>query len=397
VHQDITEERELRAQIVQTEKLESLGVLAGGVAHDFNNILTSILANANLAKRDLAAGSKAYVSIDAIEQASNRAAELCRQMLSYAGKSIITRSGVDVSSLIEDMRTLMRASVAKNVTLHFDLAKDLPPIEADISQIEQVLINLVGNSSEAFGMSPGEVFVSTGSIVASEETDAANVLGDATSPGERVFIEVRDTGPGIEDEILSRVFDPFFTTKFSGRGLGLPVVLGIVRSHGGALTMDSKVGVGTRIRITLPVMGNATRSDSRSRVVALPGVTSGRLLVVDDEESILMSVSRLMKREGYAVDTARNGQEGVRVFKESAEAYTAVLLDLTMPIMGGGEAFEAIRAIRPNMPILLMSGYSDEQVSVALSQGKSSGFLSKPFRVEELLEALHRILPKQSP
>jgi PAS domain S-box-containing protein len=397
VHQDITEERELRAQIVQTQKLESLGVLAGGVAHDFNNILTSILANANLAKRDLAAGSKAYVSVDAIEQASNRAAELCRQMLSYAGKSIITRSGVDVSSLIEEMRTLMRASVAKNVTLHFDLAKDLPPIEADISQIEQVVINLVGNSSEAFGMSPGEVFVSTGSIDESEEQDAANVLGDAASPGERVFIEVRDTGPGIDDEILSRVFDPFFTTKFSGRGLGLPVVLGIVRSHGGALTMDTKVGVGTRIRITLPVMGNTTRPDSRSRVVALPGKTSGRLLVVDDEESILMSVSRLMKREGYAVDTARNGQEGVRVFRESAEAYSAVLLDLTMPIMGGGEAFEAIRAIRPNMPILLMSGYSDEQVSVALSQGKSSGFLSKPFRVEELLDALHRILPKQSP
>jgi len=396
VHLDITEERALRDQVIQTQKLESLGVLAGGLAHDFNNILTSIFANANLAKRDLAAGSKAYVSIDAIEQASNRAAELCRQMLSYAGKSIITRSGLDLSALVEDKRSLVRASVSKNVTLTFDLAKNQPPVEADISQIEQVLINLVSNSSEAIGMSPGEVFITTGKVEGSKDQTGTDLLPEGDLSGDRVFIEIRDTGPGIPDDLQSRVFDPFFTTKFSGRGLGLPVVLGIVRSHGGTLSMESKSGVGTRIRITFPVVGAPSRNQTHSATAHSPVMGTGRLLVVDDEETILRSVSRLMKREGYEIDTAANGQEGVDKFSADPDRYLAVLLDLTMPVMGGGEAFEAIRAIRPHVPILIMSGYSDEQVSVALSQGKYSGFLNKPFHLEDLMAGLKRITAKQS-
>ncbi|MHC4715654.1 MAG: PAS domain-containing hybrid sensor histidine kinase/response regulator, partial [Planctomycetota bacterium] len=387
------ERRKLEAQVQQTQKLESLGVLAGGIAHDFNNLLVAILGNADLALGDLSDVSPARASVLEIKKASMRAADLAHQMLAYSGRGRFVVTAVNLNELVEEMGGLLKVSISKKITLNYTLAGDLPPVEADAAQIRQVVMNLITNASEAIGDEPGIISIRTGVTDADRDYLAEAQLGQSLPAGRYVYLQVTDTGCGIDPQNLPKLFEPFYTTKFTGRGLGLAAVLGIVRGHHGAIKVESQVGEGTSFRLLL---SRAAEAPAQAPAAAAPAPARaprgrGAILVVDDERTVRELARKALQREGFTVLTAADGREGVAVFGEHADEISAVLLDMTMPEISGEEAFDALRRICPDVPILLASGYAEEDVTGRFEGRDLAGFIHKPFELRELIAKVRRV------
>jgi PAS domain S-box-containing protein len=379
------ERARLDAQMQQAQKRESLGVLAGGIAHDFNNLLVGILGNASLAMLEVEPMAQARASILEIERAARKAADLTRQLLAYAGKGRYVVESVSASDIIQDMASLLRSAVSRDASLQIELEMPLPPIDVDVNQFRQVVMNLVTNASDALEERPGAIGVRTGRLDITPEFLRQCVPGHAVVPCPCVFVEVRDTGTGMDANTVRRMFEPFFSTKFTGRGLGLAATMGIMLSHRGAIHVDSDVGAGTCVTLLFPVTASHVASTQGS---AQATGTSGHLLLVDDEHSVRTVGAALLRRRGFTVTEARDGQHAMTLFEEAPERFALVLLDLTMPVMNGEQTLLAMRAQHPEVRVLLMSGYNEQDVSRTFHGGKPSGFLQKPFSADELYAAV---------
>ena len=385
------ERQELERKLLDMQKLESLGVLAGGIAHDFNNLLTAILGNAQLARLQLQPSSPLRQHLLEIERTSMQAADLCKQMLAYSGQGRIEVRLLDLNRSIRDMSQLLRVSVAKKVQLSFNLAHNLPKVRGDVSQIRQVLMNLVINASESIISNEGSIWVSTGVVHRAKDLFRGITVTGEPEERDYAFIEIADTGCGMSAETQARIFDPFFTTKFTGRGLGLAAVLGIVKGHGGTLELESHEGEGTTFTLLFPCAEAADEPLHVEEIRTNPHWSGeGLVLVVDDEESVRTLTSRMLESFEFRVVTASDGREGVETFAANAEAITVVLLDVTMPVMGGLEVLDRVRMIRPDVPVLFMSGYMREGQLHNLD--RATDFLQKPFTMEDLQEKLRLLL-----
>ncbi len=381
------EERErMEAKMREAQKLESLGVLAGGVAHDFNNLLTGILGNVTLALFELGPRHRAAPLIEQIEVAALKASDLTRQLLAYAGKGKFNVEPIDLSRLVSEMSTLLHTTVTKKVRLEVDLEAHLPPVEGDASQIHQVVMNLVLNAAEAIGGAEGVVRVRTSLVSAPpDEHPTAGRVG-ALPMGRYVKLEVSDTGVGMDGETIGKIFDPFFTTKFAGRGLGLAAILGIVGAHRGAVYVRSVPGAGSTFQVYLPVSEfPARRADAPRISPQLEGRFDGTILLVDDEHLSRTATANVLRKLGFRVIEAEDGYRGVEAFRDHGDDVRLVLLDLTMPRMGGEEVLAAIRALRRDVPVVAMSGFSRDDVSRRFGSLPPSGVLEKPFGVDELV------------
>ncbi len=382
------ERESMERRLQETQKLESLGVLAGGIAHDFNNLLTGILGNASLAKMDAIPGTGIDTAVQQIEQAAQRAADLCRQMLAYSGKGRFVVQRLDLSALVTDTTHLLQLSISKHAVLKFQLTQGLPPVLADGTQIRQIIMNLVMNASDAIGERSGLITISTGVMQANREFLKHTHLAPDLPEGEYVFLEVTDTGCGMSVETLNRIFDPFFTTKFTGRGLGLAAVLGIVRGHRGALKVESTPSRGSTFRLLLPCAEGAAEHWNSGRGASETWRGSGKVLVVDDEATVRTVANRMLEALGYDVLTAEDGRAAMDVFRGQAGSIRIVLLDLTMPHWNGEETFRALRQTDPAIKVILMSGYSEhEAVQRFVGQGLA-GFVQKPFSLDTLRATL---------
>jgi two-component system cell cycle sensor histidine kinase/response regulator CckA len=386
------ETRRLERQVLQSQKLESLGVLAGGIAHDFNNLLTGMLGNANLALLGLSEDSPVRGYIQEMEAAGHRAAELTNQILAYSGRAQFILREVDPTNLIRDMVSLLEASVSKSIALKYDLASNLPAVKADAAQIQQIVMNLVTNASEAIGDASGTICITTG-VVQCDRRFLAETSPSADLPeGRYAFIEVSDTGSGMDSDTRSRIFDPFFTTKFMGRGLGLAAVQGIVRSHKGALKVFSEPGMGSTFTVFFPCMQPAVRTAPLKEKVEMRKSGTGTILIVDDEETVRNVAQRILEINGYCVLTANDGREGVEVFRNHADEITAVLLDMTMPHLSGESTFTELRKIRPDVRVVLSSGYSESEATDHFAGKGLAGFIQKPYSAKGLAEKIGAIL-----
>ncbi len=384
------ESERLERQLLYAQKLESLGVLAGGIAHDFNNLLTSILCNAGFARAGLPQDSKAGRSLADIEAAATRAADLCQQMLAYAGKGRFVLGSYDLNQLVREMGHLLEVSISKGVELRYDFAPQLPPVEADATQIRQLVMNLITNASEAIGKDQGTVVLRTG--VARAARGQVDATAAELTPGEYVFLRVSDDGCGMDERTRRQIFDPFFTTKFEGRGLGLAAVLGIVRGHGGAIRVESAPGKGTTFEVLLPCSDQpASAPPLESRFDEL-WRGRGSVLIVDDEPAVREIAQRVLESAGFRVVTAQDGLSGVATFRQMAPEVSVVLLDLTMPRLGGVDTLRELRAIRADVPVVLTSGYEQLDVVNRFQGLERATFLQKPFQPRQLLAAARAVI-----
>ncbi|HIJ65137.1 MAG TPA: response regulator, partial [Candidatus Hydrogenedentes bacterium] len=385
------ERRHMESQVQHAQKLESLGVLAGGIAHDFNNLLVAILGNSDLMLKELAQDSPLRQFLEQIQSAALRGSELTNQMLAYSGKGPFALQVVDISRMVEEMSHLLRISISKKVELRCEFASGLSPIEVDPGQLRQVTMNLITNASEAIGDQNGVVRVRTGSIQADRAYLSGTGLGDNLPEGEYVYLEVVDTGCGMSAQTRTRIFDPFFTTKFAWRGLGLAAVLGIIRAHRGTIEIKTKPGAGTTFRVLFP-----SSSQAPTRPPALPGdrwnAIKGTVLVVDDEEVVRQVARKALERAGLTVLTANDGLEAVERFKNDAERISAVLLDMTMPRMDGKETFQELRRIRPDVPVILSSGYTEQHATERFAEEPRLSFIQKPYLTAVLLDKVSAAL-----
>ncbi len=384
---DISERKRLEEKLMHTQKLESLGVLAGGIAHDFNNLLVTILGNASLAKDVLSADPVIAPLLGEIELGARRAAELTRQMLDYAGQGKFKLQALDLPAAAREMAGLLRAMIPKNVALHYQVQDGLKPIQADPAQIRQVIMNLITNAAESMVERSGRVVISVEEVQASAR-DLEEYPSHAATPGQFLCLEVKDDGCGMDDETRRRMFDPFFTTKFKGRGLGMAAVLGIVRSHNGAIRTDSQKGVGTRVRVLLPA-NHATRTEGAG------SATRGTVLVVDDDKGVQLLVRRALAMRGFGVIIASSGEDALRLFEQHERELCLVLMDITMPNMSGVEALKRIRATGSELPVLLSSGYNVEVV--AADTPRFSAYLQKPYDLTQLLDAVDAAIAASAP
>ncbi len=371
-------------------------MLAGGIAHDFNNLLTGIMGNAGLARRAIAAGrtEQAAALLRDVLSASERAADLTRQLLAYAGKGRFIILPVDLSKLVREVSTLIRASISKKITLVIDVPDDCPLVEADRAQLQQLMMNLVINGGEAIGDEPGTLTVRIRTEHFTERRERPRAEGFPISTGDYVRIDVTDTGAGMDEETLGRIFEPFFTTKFLGRGLGLSAALGIVRGHRGAISVRSEPGQGTTFTVLLPVQREPQRVDRVSGHVTVDRDIqgAGTILVADDEEGVRSLVANVLQDAGYTVELAGDGAEAIERLRQLGESVRLVLLDLTMPILGGAQTAMELRRLQPDIPIIAMSGYGDIEVMQRFSEVGVSDFLPKPFTPDHLAAKIRDVL-----
>lgn len=384
------EKRTLEVQIQQAQKYESLGLMAGGIAHDFNNVLMAIRGNIELARLELPGDSKIQEFLSDIDLAAARAANLSRQMLAFAGRGHLTVQGVDLNSQVQDMLQMMSASVGKKVGIQLELSSPLPPVDGDASQLGQVVMNLAINAAEAIGDKTGVITIRTGSLqLGSASPGATSWLAESLSPGPYVYLEVADTGCGMDEVTRRRIFDPFYTTKFTGRGMGLATVMGIVKGHRGAIEVTSQVGVGTTFRLLFPEGHRAAVRKPAHAPAPSPGrMGKGVILLVDDEESIRQLGKRMLQRLGFSVLVAGDGVEALDVHGEKRAEIRCVILDMTMPRMNGKETFAELRQRDPDLPVIICSGFHEEDIVAQLGRDKFSGFLQKPFDMTNLSASL---------
>ncbi len=383
------ERQKFEQQFQQAQKLESLGVLAGGIAHDFNNILTVILCNCSLLQNK---PQMAEELVPEIEIAAQRAADLCRQMLIYAGKAQPVPTRVNMAALVDEMVKMLKATITQNVVIKLLPSADIPSIKADASQIRQIVMNLIINASEAIGTAQGEIGVSLAKIAIGEELADKDHLGNVIAPGGYVCLEVRDNGCGMDAETRHRIFEPFYTTKFTGRGLGMSAVLGIIKAHNGALQLFSQPGQGTTFKVYLPLqISAATGEKSLPHVSPVPWQGSGTVLLVEDEPQLIMVAKILLKALGFSVIEALNGKEALELYQKNGEYITLVMTDLGMPVMDGYELFRELKKLKPELPIIITSGFSDAGVTSQIPREDMAGILSKPYTFDQLREVLKAV------
>ncbi len=385
---DVTERREVQRQRMQ--RVESLGLLAGGIAHDFNNLLVAILGNASLALRRLAPDSPARKDLEQIEIAAERAAELTREMLAYSGRARFQIEPIDLSEMVGEMAALLRTSVPRQTGLHMSLSPNLPPVEGDVAQLRQVVMNLITNAVDAIPENGGAVSLRTS--VYDLDCGVVDEMGETIPLGRYVLLEVQDTGCGMDESTRLRIFDPFFTTKKGGHGLGLAAVLGIVRANRGSIRVQSTPGSGTTVRVLFPALeGSAELRPPQPKVVESdsPGVT-GVVLVIDDEPSVREFVRSALEYAGFEVLTANDGTNGLDALDASADRIDLVLLDMTMPGLSGERTYEELRKAHPEIPVVLSSGFNEDEALARFAGRDLAGFLQKPYRNAQLLDVIRR-------
>jgi len=387
------EQMALERQVQHSQRLESLGIMAGGIAHDFNNLLTAIQGSVELAKLEGGLSPGLQDSLECIDTASQAATDLCRQMLAYSGKGLFKAEPLQLCDLVDEMRPLLDVSISKNILMQFHHNPRGCLIQGDKGQINQVLLNLVINASEAIGPeSPGEINISVG-LQELVEPNNHHFSGAELKPGRYVTLKVEDDGCGMDAEVIEHMFDPFFTTKFTGRGLGMSAILGIISAHAGGLEVKSKPGSGTTMTIWIPYQdGELNYCDKSQREVSR---SSGRVLVVDDERAVLHVAKRMLERLGLSVVTACDGREAVEVYS-SDHAFDWVLLDVTMPEMDGVECLKKLREITPELYVVMSSGYDSESAMTSLGGNVPNDFLTKPYTINALRVIVEKASNHQS-
>lgn len=401
VSRDITERRRLEEErrrmeerVQHAQKLESLGVLAGGVAHDFNNLLVGILGNASFALMDLVPEHPAWESVRQIESAARRAADLTSQILTYSGRARSTLRPVELSALVREMSPILEPAISRKSTLEVVLGEDLPPVFADPGQLRQVVMNLLMNASDALEGGRGVIRIRTGTVRLDRATLSGAALGAELPEGEYVLLEVADSGSGMDDDTLRRIFDPFFTTRFTGRGLGLAAVLGIVRAHAGGILVRSIPGEGSAFQVVFPEhrtpalsepVGTDQDSDPQWR-------GEGTILVVDDEEAVRSVARATLERVGFTVITSPDGRDGIRLFQEKRQEVVALVVDMAMPGFSGEEVLLAVRTLDPLVRVIVTSGHADDATLDSLSEKGADAFLRKPWDPEGLRRTVQALL-----
>ncbi|MEO7701924.1 MAG: CHASE domain-containing protein [Opitutus sp.] len=400
---DITARKQAEAEkfamerkLLESQKLESLGLLAGGIAHDFNNLLTGIMGHANLARFQPEVEPEISDHLRKIEAGAARAAELCQQMLAYSGRGNFLIEPVDLNQLVRETLPLLQGSLSSRARLELVLGSEPNVVMADATQLRQIAMNLILNAADALGASGGDITVSGGRRYFGEDFLALAHAADSLRPGQYVFLEVRDTGCGMSAETMAKIFDPFFTTKFTGRGLGLAAVLGIVRGHSGALRVESEVDRGSTFTLLLPPSTKVLPRGNNS-LTSTPWKRAGSALVIDDEESVRNVSAALLRSFGLTVVCASNGSDGIERFREDPNRFDLVLLDLTMPGLDGEETLARLRAIAPEIRVLLISGYSENDRITQMAVNGPLLFLQKPFTRGALEQKLHEIFQSPAP
>ena len=405
VIQDVTERRRaeeerrrFEAGVQQSQKLESLGILAGGIAHDFNNLLFCITGNAELALADLPADAPAHEHLGVITQASRRAADLCRQLLDYAGRGRSARQSLDLNELIGDTAGMLALGIPKSIAVQRAFAEELPAVDGDATQLRQVLMNLVINAAEAIGPHNGLVTLATGTMACDRALLDRGRAEPSALPGPYVYLEVGDDGAGMDPDTVARMFEPFFTTKFTGRGLGLAAVLGIVRGHGGGILVDSAPGKGTRARVLLPARDGLAASTPAAPADAGDWRGGGEVLLVDDEEPVRDVARRYLERLGFAVTCAGDGEEALALLgADGGRRFACVLMDLTMPRLDGAATLQRMREAGCRVPVVLTSGHDEGGRAGDLAGRGIAGFVQKPYRQDELAACLRAALAGGAP
>ncbi|MCA9961354.1 MAG: PAS domain-containing protein, partial [Anaerolineales bacterium] len=390
---DITERKQAEEALRQAQKLESLGILAGGVAHDFNNLLVAILGQTSLALVRLPKESPARQAIEKATRAAERAADLTRQLLAYSGRGHFEVQPLNLNTLLQENLHLFEVAVSKNVLLRPEFTEPLPLIEADAGQMQQIIMNLILNGADAIGSETGTVTVVT-SVQSIDANDRRHwrYTGEPLSPGQYVSLEVHDSGQGMDSQTLSKIFDPFFTTKKTGRGLGLAAVLGIVRGHRGGIRVYSEVGKGTTFKILFPAIAQSSANVSHAESAAESITQSGLILVIDDEQSVRETAADILQEEGFVVVSAVDGQQGLEMYQERMEEILLVLLDLSMPGLSGEETFRHLRQLNPDVHVILSSGYNQVEATRHFVGKGLAGFLQKPYSAQQLATEIRKRL-----
>lgn len=387
----VEERKRLENQMQHLQKLESLGLMAGMIAHDFSNILIGVVGNADIALDEMSPTAPGRERIHEIEREAKRATELCHQLLAYSGKGKFIIEPIDLNKLIEETQHMLEISISKKAVLKFHFTQNLPAIEADVTQMRQILMNLMLNASDAIGEKSGVISITTGVMECDKAYLRQTFLDTSLSEGIYVYLEVADTGCGMDEATKQKIFEPFFSTKFTGRGLGLAAVLGIVKAHRGALKVYSEVGQGSTFKILLPASSQTPSSTTAQTIKEEKWKGSGLFLVVDDEQSARTITKIYLEKAGFSVITAANGKEGVEIFKQRSGEIVGVLLDLTMPHMGGEEAFRELRRIKPDIRVVLSSGYSEYEITDRFAGKGLAGFIQKPYKSAELMNIIKEI------
>ncbi|MFO7729067.1 MAG: PAS domain S-box protein [Desulfonatronovibrio sp.] len=389
----------MERRLLHSQKLESLGMMAGGIAHDFNNLLAAMMGNLEMAINDLPPETQTVTNLKRAYKACARATDLTRQMLAYSGKGKFVVQKTDLNQIVKENADLFISSISKNIILDLNLDPDIPPIMADSGQLQQIVMNLITNACEAIGQETGQITISSG-VMECDKSYLNQSRGDQKpAPGWYAWLEIEDSGMGMSKNTLQKLFDPFFSTKFTGRGLGLSAVLGIIQGHGGAIMVNSSKGKGTSVRILFPVPDSETRSTLQESVSeALPSSDSadsaftGTVLVVDDEEMIRELACEALEDSGFQTLAAANGQEALDIFRKNQDKIVCVILDLMMPVMDGITTFENMRRIDPEVKVILCSGYGEQEATQKFQGRNLSGFLHKPFKIADLNQELKRVL-----
>lgn len=395
VEQRTQELESAHAQLLHAQKLDSLGVLAGGIAHDFNNLLAVVLARAELCLREASDGIAVGDHLQIIRDTALEARALTRQLLNYAGKGKFVLEHIDLNGIVQGMEQLLRATISKGICLKFELGDLLLCVDGDATQLRQVILNLVTNAAEAIASDTGSIRVRTGTTRVTPDTLHSSLLPARPAPGSYAYLEVEDDGCGIAEADRDKLFDPFFTTKFSGRGLGLAAVLGIAKSHNGTILFESRPGQGSRFRVLLPQVDSPELPETPEPSARFePFHASGCILVVDDEASVRQATSELLTAMGYEVLQADGGASALRMFSERGDELDAVLLDLAMPEMHGEQVLRAMKKLRRDVPVVLLTAYAEDEFGLRFPKDDLAGFIAKPFACDELVRVLRTVTKK---
>ncbi len=384
--------RQMESSLRQAQRMESLGLLAGGIAHDFNNLLVGVLGSIDLAMFGLPPGHGACEELEHAQDAATQCAELCRQLLAYSGKGHFVIESFSLPALVEEMSRLLKASIRKSHTIVRKVDEEVPYVAGDVVQFRQILMNLITNASEAMGEAVGEISISIAAIDATPEQLVGAYGGEDLQPGVYVSLEVSDTGRGMTRETVERIFDPFYTTKFTGHGLGLAAVVGIVRGHGGGIWVDSEPGQGTTFRLLFPPAEGPVGSRPVVRKRVIEPAKTATILIVDDDMQVQAIAKQMLERMGYEVLTADDGDDALECYAKEQDKISVVLLDMTMPNRDGKATLAALEQMDPLVRVVMTSGYNEHTIQQQLANDEPVAFVQKPFRLSELDAAIRTAL-----
>ena len=393
---DITERKNTELALRHAQKLESIGTLAGGIAHDFNNLMNAVLGQSALALNKLAKESPAVDNIEKAIKASERVADLTKQLLAYSGRGKFFIVEIDLNNLINENVQMLEVSLPKTTQFRYEPGSPSLHMKGDISQIQQVIMNVIINAGEAMGSNPGLITLYTNRIEIKKETNEySKYTSVPLAAGSYALLQVKDTGSGISEETLTRIFDPFFTTKFTGRGLGLAAVLGIIKGHKGGLRIESEVGKGTTFEIVFPLIDpSKTTEVSEKEKLSIVNGKGKTILVIDDEASVIELLEDVLPEVNFKVISALDPLKGIELYRQHHQNISLVILDYSMPHMDGKAAFEKLLQINMEVKVLLCSGYSEEETLLEFGVDRPTGYFQKPYKTDALIQLVAEIVSK---